>query len=134
MPTLTESEFNGLRDEIRETWLSRSLSDIDARRAEVGARVDQLRSYVHRSGPQADELDRASAEVVFLDELAGEKRAEISRAKLDRVAEIYRTRPDLCESGDGGQAPGSPALVSRLGTRHESAAEVIAARWESMAA
>ena len=70
------------------------------------------------SCPQLD------GEQLFLDELIGDKTIEARRMEL---AEISRAAKDPANrvGGDGGQAPGAPAIVHGRGDRLESAAETV---------
>lgn len=126
---LDETEFGALRDRFRDEWRDRPLDELAARRAELGDRAGQLAGYVHRSGPQDSELETATAECMFLEELIGARHAEVKRAELGRIKDLAAS-PSNRESGDGGgrrepARPGAPALVRNPGTRLESAAETI---------
>lgn len=113
-------QFSDFRDERRRACASLSLDDLITRRGELAERNGTLESFSHRSRPQDDELDRNTAEIVVLDELAGELR---TAERAEKIAGITRLASDPAnlEHPDG-----APALVKGLGDRHETADEVIA--------
>jgi HK97 family phage major capsid protein len=102
---LDEDEFSGLRESVRNLWEPRPLDAVLERRAELAGRQETLAGYAHRSGPQETEWAQNDAEILFLDELAGEKQTEIRRANIDRVRRAAQDPANL-ESGYAGDAPG----------------------------
>ncbi len=123
MYTLEQDEFSGLRDTTRNLWGPRPLDALLERRADLAGRQEKLAAYAHRSGPQQSEWAQNDAEILFLDELAGEKQTEIRRSAIARV-EQAAADPRNLESGDGGQAPGF--VPDMRSGRLESAQQVIA--------
>ena len=119
-----EEEFADLRTTTRNLWGARSLEAVLERRADLAGRQEKLDGYAHRSDPQDREHDQNSAEIIFLDELAGEKATEARRSKIAEITRMAQDPANL-ERPDGGQ-PGAPAFVrGKLGTRLETAAETI---------
>jgi HK97 family phage major capsid protein len=124
---MNETEFSQFRTERREACALLSLDDLSDRRAQLATRKDQLAEFAHRSHPQDEEMESATAEVVVLDELIGERRT------LERSAKVEAGRramadPANREGPDGPQSArtGSPAFVrGQLGTRLETADETI---------
>lgn len=119
---MTRAEFSAYIDDLHRAWDDRALEDVIARRSDVGDRIDQLESYEHLSGPQQDELERLNAEKIGLDEIIGAQELEIRRSKIERVKRAAQDPRNL-ESGDGGRAPGAPAIIHGRGSRLETAAE-----------
>lgn len=126
MFVMNESEFAELADEIHRDWGGRPLDDVVARRGECWERIGQLRGYQHLSRSQQDELERLSAELTVLDEVAGGKQMEIRRAKIDHIRQVASDPANL-EGPASGSNPygGAPALVRQPGTRLESPQETI---------
>jgi HK97 family phage major capsid protein len=114
-----EDEFAELRTTTRNIWGCRPLNAVLERRAELAERQEKLTAYAHRSDPQDREMDQNGAEIVFLDEIAGEKQVEARRAVIARGMAAMADESNL-ERPDG-----APALVKGLGDRRETAAEVI---------
>jgi HK97 family phage major capsid protein len=113
-----EDEFGELRATTRNIWSTRSLEAVLERRADLGGRQEALAAYAHRSGPQDREFDQNEAEIVFLDELAGEKQVEARRSKVEAATRAMADPANL-------EGPaGAPALVKDR-NRVESAADVI---------
>jgi hypothetical protein len=117
-----DDEFAELRTTTRNLWGTRSLEAVLERRADLAARQEALAAYAHRSGPQDREHDQNSAEIIFLDELAGEKQVEARRSVIARGVAAMAD-PANCERPDGG-TPGAPALIGDR-RRPESAADVL---------
>jgi HK97 family phage major capsid protein len=118
-----EDEFSELRTTTRKIWGQRNLEAVVERRADLAARQEALSAYAHRSGPQDREMDQNGAEIIFLDEIAGEKTTEARRAAIDRGMKAMADESNL-ERPDG--AVGAPAYVKgKLGTRLETAAETV---------
>jgi HK97 family phage major capsid protein len=114
-----EDEFAELRTSTRNIWGGRPLDAVLERRADLAARQEALAAYAHRSAPQDREFDQNGAEIIFLDELAGEKQVEVRRAKIEAITRMAQDESNL-------ERPvGAPPLVKGLGDRRETAAEVI---------
>ncbi len=121
-----EDEFAELRTTTRNLWGARPLESVLERRADLAARQELLAGYAHRSAPQDREHDQNSAEIIFLDEIAGEKSTEARRAVIARGTALM-ANPGNLEGPDGGSQPGggAPPLVKGLGDRLETPAEVL---------
>jgi HK97 family phage major capsid protein len=121
-----EDEFSELRTTTRNLWGQRSLDAVLERRADLAARQEKLTAYANRSAPQDREHDQNAAEIIFLDELAGEKQVEARRSLIAR-GQALMADPANREGPESGSRPGgAPALVKGLGDRHETVAEIIA--------
>jgi HK97 family phage major capsid protein len=114
-----DDEFAELRTSTRNLWGQRNLEAVLERRADLAARQEALTAYAHRSGPQDREHDQNSAEIIFLDELAGEKQVEARRSAISRGMAAMADPANL-------ERPvGAPPLVKGLGDRRETSAEVL---------
>src|SRR5207253_1084026 len=100
----------------------RPLDAVLERRADLAARQEKLAAYAHRSDPQDREHDQNAAEIIFLDEIAGEKTTEARRARIEAITRMAQDPANL-ERPDG--TIGAPALVRNPGTRLESAQETV---------
>jgi predicted phage gp36 major capsid-like protein len=118
-----EDEFAELRTTTRNLWGQRPLAAVLERRADLAARQDLLAGYANRSAPQDREMDANGAEIIFLDELAGEKQVEARRAKIDAITRTAQDPANL-ERPNGGQVDGAPALIGDR-RRAESATDVL---------
>ena len=114
-----EDEFAELRTTTRNLWGQRPLESVLERRADLAARQELLAGYANRSAPQDREMDANGAEIIFLDELAGEKTTEARRATISRGMAAMADPANL-------ERPvGAPPLVKGLGDRRETGAEVL---------
>ena len=115
-------QFGEFRDHIRSLWVSRSLDEVAARRAELGDAAGSM--------PDQDR-EIACAEIVFLDEVIGEKHAEVRRSRIEGIERAAQDPANLEAGWDTGppglsrERPRVPSLVREPGTRVESAAETI---------
>jgi hypothetical protein len=122
-----DEHFLRLCDYARTTHEGRTRPEWDARRAQIIEDKAQLESYARRSGPQENELLALNAELTVLaalierDEVRAARAATIARGVALMADPAHREGPD-----GGSQAGGSTALVTRIGERPESAAEIIA--------
>lgn len=103
-----EDEFAELRTSTRNIWGQRNLEAVLERRADLAARQEKLEGYAHRSDPQDREHDQNAAEIIFLDELAGEKQTEARRSVIARGMAAMADPANL-ERPAG--TVGAPALV-----------------------
>jgi HK97 family phage major capsid protein len=118
-----EDEFAELRTTTRNLWGQRNLDAVLERRADLAARQDLLAGYANRSAPQDREFDANGAEIIFLDELAGEKQVEARRSKIEAITRMAQDPANL-ERPAG--SIGAPALVKDARRdRLESPDEVI---------
>jgi HK97 family phage major capsid protein len=120
-----DDEFAELRTTTRNLWGTRPLEAVLERRADLAGRQEQLTGYANRSYPQEREFDQNAAEIIFLDEIAGEKQVEARQSVIARGMAAM-ANPGNLEGPDSGSRPGgAPALVKGLGDRRETPAEVI---------
>ena len=121
---MDETDFAVFRAQVRGDWECRTLTEVTARRSDLGERLAQLRAYSSLTQGQRGELERLDAEQVLLDEVLGDMTVA---ARNTQLAEISRAAQDPRNrtSGDGGGAPGAPAIISGRGDRTESPGEVI---------
>ena len=119
---MRDDEFAELRTTTRNLWGGRSLDAVLERRAGLAAREDQLAGYANRSAPQDGEMDQNRAEIVFLDEIAGEKTTEARRSRIEAITRTAQDPANL--ERHYGQS--GPALVQDARhDRRESAAEIV---------
>jgi HK97 family phage major capsid protein len=117
MPTLSRERFAEFTDACRRSNASMSLDDLTARRGALQSRIEVLESFEHRSLAQAEEREEALAEILILDELAGEKRVAQRSAQIEEIKRLAQDPANL-------ERPyGAPALVS--GNGRESAAQIV---------
>jgi HK97 family phage major capsid protein len=117
-----DDEFTELRTTTRNLWGPRPLDAVLERRADLAARQETLTAYAHRSAPQDAEFDQNGAEIIFLDEIAGEKTTEARRAKIEAITRTAQDPANL--ERPYGQS--GPALVQDARRdRRESAAEIV---------
>jgi HK97 family phage major capsid protein len=114
MPDLfDDQEFADFTRRVTGQWRERSLDELVARRAEVATRSQQLEGYAHRSQPQEDEYQQATAEVVILDGLIGEKHVAVRSQQLDRVRQAAadpRNREAGVQAGIGDRPADARAI------------------------
>ena len=117
-----EDEFAELRTTTRNLYCARPLEAVLERRADLAARQEALSAYAHRSAPQDREHDQNAAEIIFLDEIAGEKTTEARRAKIEAITRTAQDEANLERPyGTSGPALVKDARHDRL----ESPAETL---------
>jgi HK97 family phage major capsid protein len=121
---MDDHDFAAWRERVHGEWEPRALGECTARRSDIGERLATLSGYSNLSRSQRDEADQLNGEALFLDELISDKSVEIRRAQLAHIADLAKN-PANRESGDGGHAPGAPAIVHGLGDRHERPGEIL---------
>lgn len=87
---------------------------------------EKLSAYAHRSAPQDAEFDQNGAEIIFLDEIAGEKTTEARRSAIARGMAAMADPANLEGPESGSRPGGAPALMTRPGDQPETAQQIIA--------
>ena len=121
-PYSPSTQFEKFHEHVHGQWVSRSLDDCLARRAELGERISVLDGYQNLSQSQEAEREDACGTTVVLDELISEKTLAQRSEQIERVRRAAQDPANL-ERPDG--TVGAPPLVKGLGDRRETADETL---------